>query len=105
MPTPNYHETLGARLLAELVRRRMSGAIFNFSQRRQLRQIDDRQELRSSLAKWRLGQIDTSGSEAQIIDALWSANEPGRSFRIIECGLGIVSLAAELLRLVMWHCR
>jgi hypothetical protein len=105
MPTPNHHETLGTRLLAELARRRAIGALFNFSQRRQLRQIDDRQELRSCLAKWRLGQIDTSGSEKQIIDALWSANEPGRSATIIECGLGLLSIAAELLRLVIWHFR
>ena len=97
MPTPNHHETLGTRLLAELARRRATGALFDFSQRRQLRQIDDRQELRSCLAKWRLGQIDTLGSEKQIIDALWSANVPGRSAKIIECGIEILSIAVEFL--------
>jgi hypothetical protein len=100
MPTRNHQETLGTRLLAELARRRATGALFNYSQRRQLRQIDDHQELRSCLAKWLLGQIDTSGSEMQIIDALWSANVPSRSAKIVGCGIDILSIAAEFLQLL-----
>jgi hypothetical protein len=122
MQIPKRHETLGARLLSELVRRSAAGMLFDFGQRQRLRQIDDRQELRACLEKWGLRQIDTSGSERQIIEALWSANLPGWCSRIItsdseeqstgarwsanargwsaiiiDCGLHVLWFAAEVV--------
>ena len=91
-------ETVGARILSEMARQKSTGMFFTFRQRMELRRIDDRRELRRTLAKWGFGEIDTAGTEAEILNAIGRAITPWTKTMVL---LSVLDIVIEALRLGM----
>lgn len=84
------NNTLGNRLLADLTCRKMTGFIFSFKQRCELRQIDSREELLSWLESIGLHNVDVLGTESEIIDAIGTANTPRTGWLFAAAFLDVI---------------
>ena len=90
-------ETLGSRILLELARQKTAGCYFTYRQRQQLRSIDDRDELRRTLAKWGFAEVDTAGGAEEIVAAIGRSVTPVATTIIVLSLLDFVFFGAPSL--------
>jgi len=96
----NVSETLGSQILSEMARQKLTGFYFTFRQRQQLRSIDDRRELRRTLARLGCGAVDTAGDEQQIIEAIGRNTTPSHNGFML--GLQMLLSGLEMIAFGSW---
>ena len=86
----NHLGTLGTRILDVMARQQLTGMYFTFQQRQLLKRIDDREQLRRTLAKWGFGKVNTTGSEPEILEAIGRSICPSPKTMLLLTVLDIV---------------